>query len=83
MNLEFHSKEELFLRVEPALKTKLSEMEKLGYTGISNIDIWNFLIHSKWKHGFQLMLSDIVDDILNTNNQEIVSYLSDYSNKEG
>ena len=61
---EFKSIEELFDRVRPALKVKINEGRDLGYQ-ITEDDIWNSLVESKWKKGNNLMLSDIVDDILN------------------
>ena len=75
MDLYFHSKEELFRRVRPALKAKVNELERLGFNDISSIDVWNYLILKKWRDGVGLMLSDIVDDILNTDSGEINSYV--------
>lgn len=61
---EFKSIDELFDRVEPALKVKVREGISLGYQ-ITDNDIWNYLVKSKWKKARNLMLSDVVDDILN------------------
>lgn len=61
---EFKSIDELFDRVEPALKVKVREGTSLGYQ-ITDNDIWNYLVKSKWKKARNLMLSDVVDDILN------------------
>lgn len=61
---EFKSIDELFDRVEPALKVKVREGISLGYQ-IADNDIWNYLVKSKWKKARNLMLSDVVDDILN------------------
>ena len=66
MDYEFSSLKDLYLRVEPALNAKRNEFQRLGFTNIENIDIWNALIEVKWKKGKDLMLNDIVDDILNT-----------------
>ena len=65
MDYEFTSQEDLFIKVKPALKAKIAELERLGYKNIREIDIWNYLV-KKWKKGNDLMLCDIVDDILNT-----------------
>lgn len=72
MDYEFSSLKDLYLRVAPALTAKKVELSRLGYSNIENIDIWNYLIESKWKMGNGLMLSDIVDDILNTDCKKIV-----------
>ena len=61
---EFKSIEELFDRVRPALNTKVFEGKEFGFQ-VKEIDIWNYLVDSKWKKSNNLMLSDIVDDILN------------------
>lgn len=66
MDLEFSSLKDLYLRVDPALTSKRLELERKGYKNIKNIDIWKYLVENKWKQGKDLMLSDIVDDILNT-----------------
>ncbi len=71
----FSSQEELYRRVIPALNAKLAEMHRLGYTYVSRQDIWNCLIHTYWKRGKDLQLSDIVHDILHTNNQTIDEYI--------
>ena len=61
---DFKSIDELFDRVEPALKIKVEEGKALGYQ-ITENDIWEYLVNSKWKKAKNLMLSDVVDDILN------------------
>ncbi len=71
MDYEFSTKEELFARVRPALKAKEIELHRLGYTYLSDIDIWNYLIQIKWKSSKDLMLSDIVNDIMHTNEKKI------------
>ena len=75
MDFEFSSKEELYNRVKPALRAKTCELHRLGYTYINEVDVWNYLIETKCKTAHNLSLSDIVDDILNTLNKDIDSYL--------
>lgn len=74
MNYEFQSKNELFLRVRPALKIKEKELRKLGFN-IKEIDVWNYLGDTKWSRGSDLALSDIVNDILTCNGNDILEYL--------
>ena len=78
---EFTSLEELYKRVEPALNSKVRELKKLGYS-ISKEDLWKCFVYNKWKYGNGLMLSDIVDDILNTSFDEINSYYMKMINDE-
>lgn len=75
VELEFSSLEELYERVQPALKAKLAELHRLGYPYIQIIDIWNYLVDSKWKKAKDLTLSDIVDDILHVDNRKLDEYL--------
>ena len=75
MNNEFNTKEELFNRVKPALEIKEKDLKKLGYLNISLIEVWNYLIESKWSKSHNLVLSDIVDDILNVDIDGLLEYL--------
>lgn len=77
MNNEFNTKEELFDRVKPALRIKEKDLKKLGFLNITGLDVWNYLIESKWSKSKNLVLSDIVDDILNVD----IDGLNDYLNK--
>lgn len=77
MDYEFSSQEELFKRVKPALNSKKSELDKLGYNYIEIMDIWNYLIESKWRSSNNLMLSDIVNDILHVSSDKLDKFLKD------
>ena len=82
MDYEFSSLEELYKRVIPALKSKVDELQKYGNLSISKYDLWKCLIINKWRNETGLMLSDIVDDILNTSFDEINSYYMKMINDE-
>ncbi len=77
MNYEFSSKEELFLRVRPALRAKSNELNKLGYYFVTDVDIWNYLIQVKWTKSKDLMLCDVVHDIFNADNIGVVEFSKD------
>lgn len=77
MDLEFSSLKDLYLRVSPALKAKKTELDRIGLSYINEKDIWDYLVETKWKIGKDLMLSDIVDDILNTDNNQIDKYFKE------
>lgn len=66
MELKFNSEEELYTRVLPALKTKKNEIKRIGINYILEEDIWNALKINKWQYKNNLSLSEMVDDILNT-----------------
>ncbi|MBR5370514.1 MAG: hypothetical protein IK137_04350 [Bacilli bacterium] len=80
MDLEFSSLKDLYLRVEPALNAKKTELDRIGLSYIEKKDIWEYLVEAKWKQGKDLMLSDIVDDILNTDCNLIDKYYKDSLN---
>jgi hypothetical protein len=75
MELEFNSLEELFNHIKPALKTKQSEMKRVGYDYIKIEDIWNYFKEVKWMKATDLSISEMVSDILNTSNEQIDLYL--------
>jgi hypothetical protein len=81
MDIEFKSLEELYQRIKPALMTKKIEMHRSGYTYIKEEDIWNYLKEIKWRNSKDLSLSDMVSDILNTDDINIDSYLKGKLNK--
>ena len=77
MDLEFSSLKDLYIRVTPALNAKKKELDRVGLSYIQKEDIWNYLVEAKWKQGKDLMLSDIVDDILNTDSNLIDKYFKE------
>ena len=75
MDFLFSTQEELYERVKPALNAKITELHRLGFSYITDIDVWNYLIESKWKKSHNLVLSDIVSDILHADNKKIDLFL--------
>ena len=75
--MQFNSKEELYKRVLPALRTKKDEFSRLGYSYIKEEDIWNYLVISSFQDAHVLMLSDIVSDIMHVPLKEVDAYLKE------
>ena len=75
MDISFNSIDELYKRVYPALKSKIKELKANKIDYIKEEDVWNFLVESRWKSRKGIVLSDIVDDILNTDNDKIENYV--------
>lgn len=75
MDFLFSTQKELYERVKPALNAKITELHRLGFSYITDIDVWNYLIESKWKKSHNLVLSDIVSDILHADNKKIDLFL--------
>ena len=72
--INFNNVEELYQRVIPALNSKIYELKRYGIKSISSKDLFDFLAHIKWSKKDNLTLFDMVDDILNTSNEEIDNY---------
>lgn len=75
MDIAFKDINELYQRVYPALKSKVKELKKNKIDYIKEVDIWNYLVESRWRNTKGLVLADIVDDILNTDNNKIEDYV--------
>lgn len=71
---EYKSQSDLYQELIPALNVKVKYLKKSNYQDITKEDIWNYLKESKWKNSIDLTLADMVQDILHTDNQELVSY---------
>ena len=72
--INFNSIEELYNRLLPALKSKKKILSKSGYSYITEKEIWETLRSTKWNAINGLMLCDMVDDILHTDNVEFANY---------
>lgn len=66
--------DELYKKIEPVLVTKVNELKLRNINYINEVDIWKCL-SKKWSKKTNLMLSDIVSDILNTNTEVFEDYI--------
>lgn len=73
--MQFNSINDLYIRVLPALRSKVTELNNIGVRNISELMIWNSIMDKKWKSSKNLELCDIVDDILNIDNFELINSL--------
>jgi len=80
MEAQFKSINELYVRLKPALTTKVEEMRRNGYLYIKEEDVWNYLKEVKWVKSVNLELYQMVSDILNTDDIEIDNYLKEKLN---
>lgn len=69
MEIKFNNIQELYERVFPALKLRKKELKSQNIE-MGEIDIWNYF-STQWQNCSDLVLSKIVDDILN---KEIENY---------
>ena len=80
--MEFNSANELYQRLIPALKTKVTDLRRAGYDYLTIEDVWNYLKESKWKESRNLALHEMVSDILNSENIVIDDYFKHKCKKE-
>jgi len=71
---EYKSQKELYQNLIPAMNVKLRLLKNNDYNDISKEDIWNYLKVTKWRYDIDLNLSDMVNDIIHTDNLDIVNY---------
>ncbi len=76
-DIRFNSLEELYNRLIPAMETKVNELKHNGIRYINIDDVWNYLRKNKWNKSKNLSLSDCVDDILNTCDEDYKKYIKD------
>lgn len=72
---EFESLKDLYIKVRPALVIKKDELRKSGMIHIVEADIWNYLKNKKWMNTKNLSLSELVDDILKVDYDELDLYI--------
>lgn len=75
MEFTFNTKEELYIRVKPALSAKLQELRRLNFKEINEDDIFNYLSINKWNKSHNLTLSDIVSDIIHADNKKLDEFV--------
>ncbi len=75
--IKFKSLKELYMRIRPALKSKVRELHKKGYIYIHEEDIWNFLKNFKWTSSRDLDLGCMVNDIFDLNENELNQYVKE------
>lgn len=66
---------DLYKRVLPALKTKVSELKRENIPFVKELDIWNYCIKNKWNNKKDLRIYEMVDDILNVDGLNIEIYV--------
>ena len=69
--MEFASQYELYKKILPAFKVKKRLLEHNQINDITNEDIWKYLIENKWRQTYGLTLSEMVNDIINLEPENI------------
>ena len=79
---EYKNQLELYQGLIPALNVKLKMLKKSNYQDITKDDIWNYLRENKWKNSIDLTLADMVQDIIHTDNLELVRSVRNHKELE-
>ena len=78
MEEKFYTKEELYQRLYPALKTKKNEMARQKLIVTENY-IWQYFCQNVWNQKVDLTIGEMVDDILNTDSIEIYAKKGEFN----
>lgn len=71
--LDYKTEQDLYQGLIPALNVKIKNLKKNKIKDITKEDIWNYLKETKWKNSIDLTLADMVQDIIHTPNDDIIS----------
>ncbi len=80
-NFGIKSKIDLYKRVLPALNCKVRELKRAGVDNIEKEDIWNYLLKVKWANAVGLNLSDMVNDILKIDKDDLIKFATSNDNE--
>ena len=79
---KFTTVKDLYIKVEPALNTKVADLRRNNIHHITEENIWNYLKKHYWTKSNSLTLGEIVNDILSTPNEELEGYMKKLQNKK-
>ena len=72
--MEFNSLKELYIKLIPAFNVKKRFIINSKYKNITNENIWQYLTATKWKNSKHLSLSEMTNDIIIANIEDIYRY---------
>ena len=72
--MEYNSLTELYISLLPAFKVKKRLLGITEYNNLQNEDIWKYLAVNKWKESCNLTISDMVNDIIMVDAENIINY---------
>ena len=72
---KYNNVNELYVRILPALKTKVAELKREKIFYIKEKDIWNYCVENIWQNKKDLRIYELVDNILNIDAIKLDIYL--------
>lgn len=79
---KFRTLEELYRRLLPAFNTKVADLKRQKIYNVSEIDIWNYLKTYYWRNKKDLTLGEMVNDILSTPSDDLITFVMHNKKKE-
>ena len=73
--MEYNNQLELYKALIPVFNVKKRLLLNDNYINITNEDIWKYLSITKWKYAYNLTISDMVNDIINIDALNIISFM--------
>jgi len=73
--MEYTNQKELYIALLPAFSVKRRLNSITKYPNIKNSDIWRYLAESKWKYSINLTISDMVNDIIMVDVNDINQFI--------
>lgn len=68
--------EEWKIELSPVLKSKVEELQMLGYSKATEEDVWKCLIKKVWKGNPEKRIHEVVQDIFHLSPSTYMSYLT-------
>ena len=75
--MEYGSLKELYISLLPVFNVKKRLFNYEDKTSITNEDIWKYLTITKWKSSYDLCISDMVNDIILVDGNDILKFKGD------
>ena len=69
--MEYANQLELYLALLPVFRVKQRLLSVTNNSDITNEDIWKYLIINKWKNSHNLTISEVVNDIITIDAENI------------
>jgi len=79
--MEYNTQKELYLTLLPVFRVKRRLMSRTKYPNTSDGEIWQYLTIKKWKNSINLTISDMVNDIIMADVEDINNFIGGKNEK--
>lgn len=74
VDFKFDTLNDLYKRLMPALTCKKRELCRLKLFYLKEIDIWNYLVATKWQKKEDIRIHELVEDILEVDELQLLKF---------